>query len=149
MNLRDAEERIKDVNDSIELRRRIDSAVLTDDPTYARAIVARAFAIQDADTVNAFAAAYPASAAATKRLWNAATTGVTAQGIGMVWRLGTIKPPALASKIDYEIASIAGARQASERGMPAAEPPDHPGSRVASPMGMVDGNRLTPGGVTP
>jgi hypothetical protein len=107
VSLRDAQDRIEGEHDSIKLQRLLDKAVLNGDDIRSHAIVESALTNGDADTVTAFKSAYPALAEATDRLWNVATHGTTTVDVAMVWRLGALKPPALASKMDYEIASIA------------------------------------------
>jgi len=89
------------------LQRLLDKAVLNGDAIRSHAIVQAAVENGDSDTVEAFQRAYPDLAEATARLWNAATHGTSTVDVMMVWRLGALKPAALASRMDYEIAALA------------------------------------------
>jgi hypothetical protein len=112
VSLRDAQDRIEGEHDSIKLQRLLDKAVLNGDDVRAHAIVESAVINGDSETVTAFQAAYPDLAEAVARLWNTATHGMTTVDIAMAWRLAALKPAALKSMRDYEIASI-GAGQTS------------------------------------
>ena len=83
---------------------------LNGDEVRAHAIVENAVEAGDQETVEAFQAAYPALAEATARLWNAATHRQTTADIATAWRLSALKPAALASRMDYEIAALAAGR---------------------------------------
>jgi len=110
VSLRDAQDRIEGEYDSIVLQRLLDKAVLNGDEVRAHAIVENAIESGDQETVEAFQAAYPALAEVTARLWSAATHRQTTADIATAWRLAALKPAALASLMDYEIASLAAGR---------------------------------------
>jgi hypothetical protein len=110
VSLRDAQDRVEGEYDSIKLQRLLDKAVLNGDEPRAHAIVANAIDSGDSDTVEAFQRAYPALAEATARLWDVATHATTTTDVTMAWRLAALKPPALQSLADYEIAAAASGR---------------------------------------
>src|SRR5690349_6019705 len=83
------------------------SPVLGGDDVLAHAIVQKAITNRDSDTVAAFQNAYPDLAEATVRLWNSATTRPGTSDLIAAMYLGSLKPAALASLQDYEIAAAA------------------------------------------
>jgi hypothetical protein len=107
VSLRDAQDRIEGEYDPIKLQRLLDKAVLNGDAIRAHAIVESAVNNRDYDTVGAFQKAYPALAEATARLWSTAVHAITSVDIVTSWRLGGLKPAALGSLQDYEIAAAA------------------------------------------
>lgn len=104
---RDAGERVAQVNDPTALQRLLDQAVRVSDVPFAHAVVEQAILICDADTVTAFTAAFPALADAVDRLWANATRKIATVDITMGWQLASLKPAALDSLMDYEIAAAA------------------------------------------
>jgi hypothetical protein len=107
VSLRDAQDRIEGEYDSVKLQRLLDKATLNGDAIRAHAIVEAAVESGDSDTVEAFQRPYPDLAEATARLWNSATRGTTTVDVVTAWRLAALKPPALTSLQDYEIAAAA------------------------------------------
>lgn len=111
---RDAGDRASSVTDPIQRQQLLDQAARTGDDCLSRAIVQSAMDFNDADTVNAFMAAYPNLAPATQRLWDAAHRKTTTVDLAMSWRLAALKPAAISSLGDYEIeAAAAGNTNAS------------------------------------
>lgn len=114
VSLRDAQDRVSILEyDSTKLQRLLDKASLTGDATLARAIVEAAIDSGDSDTVQAFQAAYPSSAEATARLWNANTRKSATVDVVTAMRLAALKPAALSSLQDYEIAAAAAGQTRS------------------------------------
>jgi len=132
--VRDAQDRVEGEYDSIKLQRLLEEAVLNGDEPRAHAIVENAIDSGDSDTVEAFQRAYPALAEATARLWDVATHSMTTTDVTMAWRLAALKPPALQSLADYEIAAAASGQTNAwqlECGLGLAAP-DHPASRAVA-----------------
>lgn len=104
---RDAGDRASNITDPIQRQRLLKQAARTGDDCLSRAIVQSAFDFNDPDTINAFMSAYPDLAPAVQRLWDAAHRKTTAVDLAMSWQLAALKPPAISSLADYEIASAA------------------------------------------
>jgi hypothetical protein len=104
---RDAGDRVAGITDSTQLRRLLDTAVRTGDEVLAHAIVEVAIGFSDTDTVDAFIAAYPDLADATQRLWDADHRKMSTVDLTAAWRVAALKPAALGSLQNYEIAAAA------------------------------------------
>ena len=104
---RDAGDRVADITDPARLPALLEQAVRTGDDVLAHAIAEAAIKGGDEATADQFAAAYPNLSDAVDRLWSAEHRKMTGQDIAVAWRVSALKPRALASKMDYEIASIA------------------------------------------
>jgi hypothetical protein len=104
---RDADERIEGVTDPAQRQALLAQATRNGDPTLARAIVQAAFEFNDVDTVNAFIAAYPNLNDAVERLWTAQNRKTVGVDLAVGFRLAALKPRAIGSMMDYEIALIA------------------------------------------
>jgi hypothetical protein len=104
---RDAGDRVADITDPQQLRDLLDSSVRQGDVVLSHAIAEAAIKSGDVDTTNAFSAAYADLAPGVERLWAAEHRKMTGLDITVAWRVAALKPPALASKLDYEIQQAA------------------------------------------
>ncbi|WP_193046814.1 hypothetical protein [Mycolicibacterium baixiangningiae] len=117
ISLRDAQERVETITDTRGLQRLLDRAVRIGDQTLSRAIVSRAIELGDADTVNAFSAAYPQLTDSVERLWDSRHPGpkAAAAGITFAGYLSNLRPAALAGLQWYELDRVAAGDTASGR----------------------------------
>jgi hypothetical protein len=104
---RDANDRVADITEPTQRQALLAQAVRNGDVTLARALVQSAVDFNDVDTVNAFSAAYPALSDAVERLWTAQHRRSNGIDLAAGFRLAALKPPAIHSMMDYEIALIA------------------------------------------
>jgi hypothetical protein len=111
---RDAQDRAAAVTDTSQRQALLAQAVRNGDATLARALVQSAFDANDTDTINAFMTAFPEIADAVDRLWTAQNQRTTGLDLTTAWRLGALKPRALAALQDYEIA-LAASGQTTNR----------------------------------
>jgi hypothetical protein len=110
---RDAADRIANVTDPAGRQNLLAQAVRNGDTTLARAIAQAAVESSDLDTVNQFAEAFPNLNDATERLWNAQHRKATRTDVVTAMRLGALRPRALQSLQDYEIAAAAAGQTRS------------------------------------
>jgi len=112
---RDAGDRVADENDTASLQRLLATATRIGDEPLARAIAEKALALGDADTLNQFTAGRPSLADAVERLWTAQNRKSTTTDLTVGFRLTALKPAALASRMDYEIAALAAGQTTAGR----------------------------------
>jgi|SRR4051794_35285275 hypothetical protein len=89
------------------------AAVRSGDTVLSHAVAEAAIKGGDADTINAFSAAYPALSDEVERLWNAEHRRMTTVDIKVAWRVAALKPSAIGSLQDYEIQRVAAGQSSA------------------------------------
>jgi hypothetical protein len=107
ITLRDAADRVAQENDSVQLQRLLATAVRNGDETFAHAVAEKAITNGDADTANAFSAAYPHLSDAVERLWTAEHRKMSTLDVKVGWHIAALKPAFISNLQDYEIARAA------------------------------------------
>ena len=107
--LRDAVERASKITDPRERQGLLADAMDNSDPVFARALVQNAVQHGDLDACNQFVNAHPTLEPPLQRLWNAARSANNPPPRNENFRLSALRPRALASLADFQIAARAAA----------------------------------------